>query len=76
MNIARNFIMMALILLLCSWGEKGHQKISNSVPLFFPVGLNNFKGWSEMLSEHSADADNRKKYDRTEGVKHYIDIDA
>lgn len=76
MKITRNFIMIAFIILLCSWGEKGHQKISSSAPLFFPVELSNFKGWSEKLSKYSSEADNRKKYDHTEGVKHYIDIDA
>src|SRR5665647_250335 len=69
-------MMMALIILLCSWGNKGHQKINGSSPVFFRARLNHFKGWSEKLSEHGSDADNRKKNDRTEGVKHYIDIDA
>jgi len=76
MNIARSVMMMALMILFCSWGEKGHQKINGSAPQFFPARLNNFKGWSEKLSEHGSDADNRKKDDRTEGVKHFIDIDA
>lgn len=74
-NIPRTLMMMALIILLCSWGEKGHQKINGSSPHFFPARLNHFKGWSEKLAEHGSDADNRKKTDRTEGVKHYIDID-
>jgi len=76
MKVARIFMMMALIILLCSWGEKGHQKINGSAPKFFKARINHFKGWSEKLSEHGSDADNRKKNDRTEGVKHYIDIDA
>lgn len=75
-KITRTLMMMALIILLCSWGEKGHQKINGSASQFFPAKLNNYKGWSEKLSEHGSDADNRKKNDRTEGVKHYIDIDA
>ena len=75
-KIAHTLIMMVLIILLCSWGEKGHQKINGSAPQFFPARLNNFKGWSNKLAEHGSDADNRKKNDRTEGVKHYIDIDA
>ncbi|MCX6239579.1 MAG: hypothetical protein NTY07_18865 [Bacteroidia bacterium] len=75
-KISRTLMMMALIILLCSWGEKGHQKISGSSPVFFRARLNHYKGWSEKLSEHSTDADNRKKNDPAEGVKHYIDIDA
>lgn len=76
MKITSTLMMLALIILLCSWGDKGHQKINGSAPRFFPVRLNHFKAWSEKLSEHSSDADNRKKRDSTEGVKHYIDIDA
>jgi len=76
MKIARTLMMISLIILLCSWGNKGHQKINGSAPQFFPARLNNFNGWSAKLSEHGSDADDRKKDDRTEGVKHYIDIDA
>ncbi len=76
MKVARAFMMMSLIILLCSWGNKGHQKINGSAPQFFPARLNNFKDWSAKLSDHGSDADDRKKDDRTEGVKHYIDIDA
>jgi len=75
-KIAPTFMMMALMVLLCSWGDKGHQKINGSAPRFFPARLNHFKCWSEKLAAHGSDADNRKKDDRTEGVKHYIDIDA
>ena len=68
--------MITMILFLCSWGEKGHHKINSTTPQFFPAGLNNFKGWSDVLAEHGSDADNRKRTDHTEGIKHYIDIDA
>jgi len=67
--------MSAMIILLCSWGDKGHQKINGNAPQFFPAKLNHFTGWSEVLAAHSSDADNRKKEDKTEGVKHFIDID-
>ena len=67
--------MSALLILLCSWGDKGHQKINESASHFFSGRLTHFKGWTVKLSEHSSDADNRKKSDLTEGVKHYIDID-
>jgi hypothetical protein len=75
-RIFQTFMMMSLIILLCSWGDKGHQKINGSAPKFFPARLNHYKGWAVKLSEHGSDADNRKKDDRTEAVKHYIDIDA
>lgn len=66
----------ALLILLCSWGEKGHQKINGSAPEFFNWKLNRFKGWSSVLSEHGSDPDNRRRTDPTEGIRHYIDIDA
>jgi len=76
MTVTRTFMMISLIILLCSWGNKGHQKINGSAQQFFPARLNNFKDWSAKLAEHGSDADDRKKNDRTEGVKHFIDIDA
>ena len=68
--------LISLLLLLCSWGEKGHYKINSSASQFFPAKLNNFHGWSEVLSAHGSDPDKRKSMDPTEGIKHYIDIDA
>ena len=66
----------ALVILLCSWGEKGHQKINGSAPEFFHGRLNRYKGWSAVLSEHGSDPDNRRRTDPMEGIRHYIDIDA
>ena len=76
MKITRILYFMTLFLVLCSWGERGHLKINGLSPIFFPPELNNFKGWSDILSSHGSDADNRKRYGHTEGIKHYIDIDA
>lgn len=76
MRIFKCFTMIALLFLLSSWGEKGHQKINSTAPQFFPAELNNYHGWSEVLFAHGSDADNRKRIDHTEGIKHYIDIDA
>ena len=76
LNVLRFTIMLASVLLLCSWGEKGHQKINGSTARFFPHRLNRFKGWTEVLTLHGSEADNRRKTDATEGIKHYIDIDA
>lgn len=68
--------MPVLIILLCSWGYKGHQKINGSLPSRMTARFKYFKEWPEKLSAHGSDADNRKKNDLTEAVKHYIDIDA
>ena len=75
-KVFQYFTLISLLLLLCSWGEKGHYKINSSSSQFFPAKLNNFRGWSEALSAHGSDPDKRKSIDPTEGIKHYIDIDA
>ncbi len=75
MKAKQILILITLWILLGSWGEKGHQKINSPSPSMFPSGLNRFKGWIEKLTEHGSDADNRKRTDPTEGIKHYIDID-
>jgi len=76
MKFKQYVIWPALIILLCSWGEKGHQKINGSAPKFFHCRLNRYKGWSAVLAEHGSDPDNRRRTDPTEGIRHYIDIDA
>ncbi len=58
-----------------SWGEKGHKLISKEAVNFLPAEMHAFIKWGDYLSEHAADADFRKKEDKTEGPKHYIDID-
>ncbi|MEI6277443.1 MAG: hypothetical protein WCP08_15700 [Prolixibacteraceae bacterium] len=75
-NIAGYFVGIALTLLLCSWGEKGHQKINSSASQFFPARLNRYKEWPVRLTEYGSEADNRKKNDPAEGIRHYIDMDA
>src|SRR5512133_277999 len=76
MKIINNLMMPTLIILLCSWGYKGHQKINGSLPGRMTARFKYFKEWPEKLSAHGSDADDRKKNDLTEGIKHYIDIDA
>ncbi len=75
MKIFRYITMIALMLLLCSWGEKGHQRINSNAAQYLPARLKRYKGWSEKLALHGPDADSRKRSDPTEGIKHYIDID-
>jgi len=75
MKFVTYITMIAAMLLLCSWGEKGHQKINSASAHYLPARLKRYKGWSEKLSAHGSDADNRKRFDQMEGIKHYIDID-
>lgn len=67
--------LFVLLLVLCSWGEKAHQKINSSSVDFLPKELSQLKAWREVLKVHGSDADFRKKDDKTEFVKHFIDID-
>jgi len=76
MKSIKYVIGFASLILLCSWGEKGHQKINGSASQFFHCRLNRYKGWSAVLTEHGSDPDNRRRTDPTEGIKHFIDIDA
>ena len=67
--------LLALILLLASWGATGHRKISESAALSFNEQMHGFHAWVSFLREHSSDPDYRKATDPTEGPKHYIDVD-
>lgn len=71
----RYFMLLVLFVGLSSWGEKAHRKINSSCVEFFPKELNQLKVWAPILADHGSDADFRKKKDKTEFVKHFIDID-
>jgi len=75
-GVFKYLTLLSMLFILSSWGEKGHQKINSTAPQFFPSGLNKYHGWSEVLAAHGSDPDNRRRTDPTEGIKHYIDIDA
>jgi hypothetical protein len=75
MFLIRHSILFVILISLCSWGEKAHRKINTSCVDFFPKELYDLKGWGPILADHGSDADLRKKSDKTEFVKHFIDID-
>lgn len=74
-NVIRYSILFVLLVCLCSWGEKAHQKINTSCVNFFPVEISKLKSWAPILGDHASDADFRKKNDKSEFFKHFIDID-
>lgn len=74
MNLIKAACLLVLMLTLCSWGEKGHLKINSSATPFLPPRLRS-EQLSAILAAHGSDADNRKRTDTTEIIKHYIDID-
>jgi len=73
--LIRYSILFVLLVSLSSWGEKAHRKINFSCVEFFPKEIHLLKAWAPILADHSSDADFRKKTDKTEFVKHFIDID-
>lgn len=73
--LVRYSILFILLVGLCSWGEKAHRKINSSCVEFLPKELYQLKAWAPILADHGSDADFRKKKDKNEFVKHFIDID-
>lgn len=71
----RYSFLFILLIGLCSWGEKAHRKINSSCVEFFPKELKHLKAWAAILGDHGSDADMRKRKDKTEFVRHFIDID-
>lgn len=75
------FLSQVIIIFLFSsltifpWGEKGHRLISKMAVNFFPADMQAFSQWRDYLEEHAPDPDYRKREDKTEAPKHYIDID-
>jgi S1/P1 Nuclease len=71
------FLLLVLIPLsvIYSWGEKGHALINKKAVEILPAYMNSFKMWKDYLSQHASDADFRKENDKSEGPRHYIDID-
>lgn len=74
-TLIRYSILFVLLFTLGSWGEKAHRKINASCVDFFPAELNRMKVWGPALGDHSSDADFRKKNDKNEFNRHFIDID-
>jgi len=57
------------------WGWVGHKIISFNSKNSFPAEMEPLFYWQTILADHASDADNRKSSDKTESIKHYIDID-
>jgi len=73
--ILRYSFLLLLMVGLCSWGEKAHRKINSSCVEFLPNELKQLKAWADVFADHGSDPDIKKRKDKTEFVKHFIDID-
>jgi hypothetical protein len=74
-TFTRICLLLVLLFVLGSWGEKAHQKINASCVKYFPSEMKAFRAWGPQLGAHGSDADNRKNDDRNEFVRHFIDMD-
>lgn len=74
-TLFQSLAVVAIVLVLSSWGSKGHKSINSHVTLYFNSELSQFESWSSTLSSHASDADYRKSSDPSEGAKHYLDIE-
>jgi hypothetical protein len=69
-------ISLFFILLVSSWGSKGHRRISTEFVNALPSEMGFFQpDWTMFVTEHASDADYRKSIDPNESARHYIDID-
>ena len=66
---------LVVLALFAGWGGTGHSIISKNAATLFPASMQNFKTMGDYITAHCSDPDTRKSADKTEGPKHYIDID-
>ena len=74
-KFTRLIALVAIGLILCSWGQTGHYIISSKSSLSFNLEMEQFQTWASYLAEHASDADKRKDEDPNAAPKHYIDIE-
>lgn len=75
-RISFPLVSLLLLILLSSWGYRGHTKISECAPPCFPSSVSFLLGnFSTILVDSALAPDDRKQWDDTEAPKHYIDID-
>lgn len=70
-----SFIILLPFAVILGWGAEGHKLISNKAMTLLPDEMRSFLQWQDYITIHSVDPDLRKKSDKSEGPKHYIDID-
>ncbi len=58
-----------------SWGGPTHKFINKEAAIHLPPSFPFFANNIQWISDHAADADNRKSSDPTEAPKHFIDIE-
>jgi hypothetical protein len=76
-KIFSNSLLLFLIptVLIFGWGDKGHKIITAFAMKQLPAEMKFSEAFKSAIVEHSVDPDNRKRDDKSEGPKHFIDID-
>lgn len=69
------FVVLLPMGFIYSWGAKGHEVINKKAVELLPKEMNSFKVWKDYLAQHASDADIRRKTDKAEAPRHYIDVD-
>ena len=62
-------------LIVYGWGDKGHKTIAAFAMKLLPAEMKFTDQFKLAITDHSVDPDNRKRDDKSEGPKHFIDID-
>lgn len=62
-------------LIVYGWGDKGHKTIAAFAMKLLPAEMKFTDQFKSEITDHSVDPDNRKRDDKSEGPKHFIDID-
>lgn len=60
---------------LFAWGVEGHKLITKKALEALPIEFKSLSSLFNEITDKCIDPDTRKDADKTEGVKHYIDID-
>jgi len=73
-----SFLVLLLIpsIGIFAWGDKGHKVIAQFSMNLLPYQIKITNDMKASIIEHSVDPDSRKKDDKSEGPKHFIDIDS
>lgn len=75
-NILFSFILLAAFIGLSSWGFLVHRTVNQLAVYNLPAPLQGFfHANMEYLVENAPRPDNRKRFDKTEDTKHYINVE-
>ena len=69
------YLCLLSVTTMYGWGDEGHKLITDKALHALPSEMKTFSPWFDFITTHCVDPDNRKRDDKTEGAKHYIDID-